>query len=345
MYDLRVIKDTNGNETIDFKRKFKSKNPKIEELRARATNHERRDTMKISIKIGTVQFPNPVTVASGTFGHAEKYYNLKEVKKLGALVPKTVTLHRRAGNAPPRIIETSSGMLNAIGIENPGADGFIEKKLPAFAAIGIPLIISILGNSDEEFIQLAERFNQAQGVSALELNLSCPNLKHKILVSQDAEATFRVVKKVKTISKYPVIAKLSPNVTDVAAIAAAAEQAGADALSLINTFSAMAINIKTRTSVLGNFTGGLSGPAIKPIALRMVYEVAQKVKIPVVAMGGIMNATDALEFMMAGASMVAVGTANFINPRAPLEVLEGIKVYMKENKIKDIRKMIGSVLK
>ena len=299
--------------------------------------------MNISVKIRNVNFKNPVTVASGTFGHAEKYYNLEEVKKLGALVPKTVTLHPRAGNPPPRIVETPSGMLNAIGIENPGADGFIEKKLPAFAAIGIPLIISILGNSDEEFIQLVEKFNQAQGVSALELNLSCPNLKHKVLVSQDPEATLRVVKKVKAISKYPVIAKLSPNVTDVAAIAAAAEQAGADALSLINTFSAMAINIKTRTSVLGNFTGGLSGPAIKPIALRMVYEVAAKVKIPVVAMGGIMNATDALEFMMAGASMVAVGTANFVNPRAPVEVLEGIKAYMKRHKFGDIKEIVGSL--
>ncbi len=299
--------------------------------------------MNISVKIGSVEFQNPVTVASGTFGHAEKYYNLEEVKKLGALVPKTVTLHPRVGNPPPRIIETPAGMLNSIGIENPGADGFIVKKLPALRKIGIPLIISILGNSDEEFIQLVEKFNRAQGISALELNLSCPNLKHKVLVSQDPEATFRVVKKVKEISKYAVIAKLSPNVTDIAIIAAAAEQAGADGISLINTFSAMAIDIKTRTSVLGNFTGGLSGPAIKPVALRMVYEVAQKVKIPVVAMGGIINASDALEFMIAGASMVAVGTANFINPRAPLEVLEGIEAYMRKNKLKDIKQIIGSL--
>ena len=299
--------------------------------------------MDISINIGKIKFPNPVTVASGTFGHAEKYYDLEEVKKLGALVPKTVTLHPRIGNTPPRILETPSGMLNAIGIENPGADGFIEKKLPGFRKIGIPLIISILGNTDEEFIQLVEKFNKAQGVSALELNLSCPNLKHKVLVSQDSQATFRVVKKVKKISRYPVIAKLSPNVTDIGAIAKSAEDAGADAVSLINTFSAMAINIKTRTSILGNFTGGLSGPAIKPIALRMVYEVTQKVKVPIVAMGGITTASDALEFMIAGASMVAVGTANFINPRAPLEVLDGIKSYMKQYKIKNIHEIIGSL--
>lgn len=301
--------------------------------------------MNISVKIGNVEFKNPVTVASGTFGHAEKYYDLEEVKKLGAIVPKTVTLYPRVGNPPLRILETPAGMLNAIGIENPGADGFIEEKLPGFRKIGIPLIISILGNTDEEFVQLVEKFNRASGVSALELNLSCPNLKHKILVAQDPEATFRLVKKIKEISKYPVLAKLSPNVTDIAAIAAAAESAGADGISLINTFSAMAIDVRTRTSILGNFTGGLSGPAIKPIALRMVYEVAQRVRIPIVAMGGIMTASDALEFMIVGATMVAVGTANFINPRAPLEVLEGIKAYMKEHHLKDIKPLIGSLRK
>jgi dihydroorotate dehydrogenase (NAD+) catalytic subunit len=284
-----------------------------------------------------------VTVASGTFGHAEKYYDLEEVKKLGAIVPKTVTLHARQGNQPPRIVETASGMLNAIGIENPGADGFVEGKLPAFRKIGAPLIISILGHTDEEFLILTKKFNNAKGVSALELNLSCPNLKYKTLVAQDPKATHRVVKAVKKISRVPVIAKLSPDVADIAEIASAAEEAGADAVSLINTFVAMAIDIKTRTSILGNFTGGLSGPAIKPIALSMVHKVYKKVKIPVVGMGGIMTAEDALEFIIAGATMVAVGTANFINPRAPLEVLEGIKTYMKENKIKDIRELIGSL--
>ena len=299
--------------------------------------------MNISVKIGSVEFKNPVTVASGTFGHAEGYYDLEEVKKLGAIVPKTVTLHPRVGNPPLRILETPAGMLNAIGIENPGADGFIEQKLPGFRKIGIPLIISILGNTDEEFLILVEKFNRAPVVSALELNLSCPNLKHKVLVAQDPAATFRVVKKLKRISKYPLIAKLTPNVTDIASVAAAAEAAGADGVSLINTFSAMAIDIRTRTSMLGNFTGGLSGPAIKPIALRMVYDVAQRVKIPIVAMGGIMTASDALEFLLSGATMVAVGTANFINPRAPLEALEGIQAYMKEHRLKDIKQLIGSL--
>ncbi len=301
--------------------------------------------MNLSINIGSLILKNPVTVASGTFGHAEKFYNLEEVRKLGSLVPKTVTLHERGGNPPPRILETASGILNAIGIENPGADGFIEKKLPVLRKIGIPLIISILGNSDEEFVLLTEKFNHAEGVSALELNLSCPNLKQKTLVAQDPQATFRVVQKVKEASKYPILAKLSPNVTDITTIALAAQEAGADAVSLINTFFAMAVDIKTRRSLLGNFTGGLSGPAIKPIALWMVYEVAQKLEIPVVAMGGIMNAKDALEFLIAGASVVAVGTANFINPRAPLEVLEGIGEYMRHNKMREIKGLIGSIKK
>jgi len=299
--------------------------------------------MNLKVKIAQVEFQNPVTVASGTFAHAEKYYNLEEVKKLGALVPKTVTLRAQEGNPPQRIVETPAGMLNSIGIENPGADGFIAKKLPAFKNIGIPLIISILGHTDEEFVELTQKFNAAGGFVALELNLSCPNLKHKTLVAQDPQATYRVVKRVKEISKVPVIAKLSPNVTDISEIALAAQEAGADAVSLINTFTAMVINVKKRTSVLGNFTGGLSGPAIRPIAVHMVYQVAHKVKIPVIAMGGIMTAEDALQYFIAGAMMVAVGTANFVNPRAPLEVLEGIKQYMKENHIKDIKEIIGSL--
>ena len=299
--------------------------------------------MNISVKIGTVKFENPVTVASGTFGHSEKYYNLQEVKKLGAITPKTVTLRAQEGNPPPRIAETPSGMLNAIGIENPGADGFITTKLPPLKKIGIPLIISILGYTDEEFKTLTEKFNNASGVNALELNLSCPNLGKDILIAQDAQATYRIVKSVKKISKYPVIAKLSPNVTDITVIAQAAEDAGADGISLINTFSGMAIDTKTRKSVLGNITGGVSGPAIRPIAVYMVYKTAQKIKIPIIAMGGIMTAEDALQYIIAGATMVAVGTANFIHPRAPLDVLSGIKAYMRQNKITDIKKLIGSL--
>ena len=299
--------------------------------------------MNLNVNIGSAQFDSPVTVASGTFGHAEKYYDLEEVKKLGAIVPKTVTLKAQAGNPPQRIVETPCGMLNAIGIENPGADGFIAQKLPGFKKIGLPLIISILGHTDEEFRILTEKFNAAGGIAALELNLSCPNLGHKTLVAQDPQATARVVSMVKKISKYPVIAKLAPNVTDIGVIAQAAEEAGADAVSLINTFTAMVIDVKKRRSVLGNFTGGLSGPAIRPAALYLVHQAVKAVKIPVVAMGGIMTAEDALQFLIAGATMVAVGTANFVNPRAPLEVLEGIKEYMKNNKMENIKELIGSL--
>ncbi|MDE2027681.1 MAG: dihydroorotate dehydrogenase [Candidatus Omnitrophica bacterium] len=301
--------------------------------------------MNISVKIAGITFKNPVTVASGTFGHAERYYNLEEVKRLGAIVPKTVTLQAQVGNPPVRIFETPSGMINAIGIENPGIDVFLEKKLPALRKIGVPLIVSILGHDDEQFAAIIEKLNAQTGIAAVELNLSCPNLRQKILVAQDPAATMRLVGKIKKLSKFPVIAKLSPNVTDIAVIAQAAEEGGADAVSLINTFTAMAIDIKSRRSRIGNFTGGLSGPAIRPIAVYMVQRVASLVKIPVIGMGGIMTASDALEFLVAGATMVAVGTANFVNPRAPVDVLEGIESFMKENKISDIREIIGSLKK
>ena len=301
--------------------------------------------MNISVKIGNAIFKNPVTVASGTFGHAERYFNLEEVKRLGAIVPKTVTFLPQVGNPPVRIFETPSGMINAIGIENPGINEFIATKLPSYKKIGVPLIISILGHGEEQFIGIMEKLNSQEGIAAIELNLSCPNLKHKTLVAQDPEATAHLVSRVKAISKFPVIAKLSPNVTDIATIALAAEAGGADAVSLVNTFAAMAIDIKTRKSRIGNFTGGLSGPAIKPIALYMVQRVAAQVKIPVIGMGGIMTASDALEFLIAGATMVAVGTANFVNPRATIDVLEGIEAFMIENKISDIREIIGSLKK
>ena len=299
--------------------------------------------MNLSVKIGKAKFKNPVTVASGTFGHAEKYYDLEEVKKLGAITPKTVTLPAQEGNPPVRIVETPSGMLNAIGIENPGADGFIEQKLPSFQKIGVPLIISVLGHSDKEFKTIAQKFTDAGGFAALELNLSCPNVGHKSLVAQDPKATYRIVKMVKKIADVPVIAKLAPNVTDITVIAQAAEDAGADGLSLINTFTGMVIDVEKQKSVLGNFTGGLSGPAIRPLAVNLVYQAAQKVKIPIIAMGGIANAQDALQFILAGATMVAVGTMNFVNPRAPLDVLNGIEDYMKRHKIKNIKSLRGKV--
>ncbi|MBF0504908.1 MAG: dihydroorotate dehydrogenase [Candidatus Omnitrophica bacterium] len=299
--------------------------------------------MNLSVKIAGITFKNPVTVASGTFGHTERYYSLEEVKKLGAIVPKTVTFYPQTGNPPVRIFETPAGMINAIGIENPGIDVFLANKLAALKSIGVPLIISIWGKDEEQFLGIVEKLNTQDGIAAIELNLSCPNLKHKVLVAQDPQATMQLVKKIKAVSKLPIIAKLSPNVTDIADIALAAQDGGADAVSLVNTFTAMAIDIKTRKSRIGNVTGGLSGPAIRPMAVYMVYRTARHVKIPIIGMGGIMNFRDALEFLIAGATMVAVGTANFVNPRAPIDVLEGIEAYMKENKIDDIREIIGSL--
>lgn len=299
--------------------------------------------MDLSVKIANITFANPVTVASGTFPYSEEYYQSKEVKQLGAIVPKTVTLNAREGNPPPRIVETPAGMLNAIGIENPGADAFISGKLPKLLKIGVPLIVSVSGNNMEEFVMLTEKFNQAGAVAALELNLSCPNLGHHNLVAQDARATEQIVKAVKRVAKMPVIAKLSPNVNDITEIAAAAENAGADAVSLVNTFMAMVIDVDKRCSKLGNFTGGLSGPAIRPIAVYMVYKTAQRIKIPIIAMGGIMTAEDALQFLIAGAHMVAVGTANFIDPTAPVSVLAGIKEYMRKYKMNGLSELRGSL--
>ncbi len=234
-------------------------------------------------------------------------------------------------------------MINAIGIENAGIDVFIAEKLPKLKKIGAPLIISVSAHNEDDFVLMVEKLNAAGGLAAIELNLSCPNLQKKVLVAQDADATAAVVRRVKAVAKYPVIAKLSPNVTDIAAIALAAEAAGADGLSMVNTFAAMAIDIRKRRSKIGNFTGGLSGPAIRPIAVRMVCETAAKVKIPIIGMGGVTCADDALEFLIAGATMVAVGTYNFIDPGVPLAVLNGIKTYMKQNKMTDIRELIGSI--
>lgn len=299
--------------------------------------------MKLSVSIGNAVFPNPVTVASGTFGHSEEMYSAREVRSLGALVPKTVTLHSQQGNPPRRICETPAGMINAIGIENPGIDVFIADKLPKLKATGVPLIVSISAHSEEDFVEMTRKLNAAGGLAAVELNLSCPNLQKKVLVAQSEEATVSVLRGVKSVSAYPVIAKLSPNVTDVTRIALAAQEGGADALSMVNTFIAMAIDIHKRRSKIGNVTGGLSGPAIRPIAVRMVYETYPKVRIPIIGMGGVTCAEDALEFLIAGATMVAVGTYNFIDPRAPLAVVEGIQAYMKTHKMTDIRELIGSI--
>lgn len=299
--------------------------------------------MKLSVKIGKVEFCNPVTVASGTFGYIKEYFDSIQIQKIGAVTLKTVTLKSREGNPSPRVAETYLGMLNAIGIENQGIDHFLKNKLPECVHLRTKIIASIMGYSNEEWIAMAEKLNTAKKISAVELNLSCPNLRKKKLIAQDAKETYRIIQTVKKFCNKPVIAKLSPNVTDITQIAKAAEDAGADAVSLVNTFAAMAIDINSQKPVLGNVTGGLSGPAIKPIALKMVYDVYRTVRIPIIAMGGIMKIDDAIEFIIAGATMVSIGTASFVEPRLALDVLSGIKKYMRKKKMKSMNEFIGSI--
>ena len=297
--------------------------------------------MNLKVKIAGVEFQNPVTVASGTFWYQEDFYTREEVQQLGAIVPKTVTLDAREGNPPPRICETPSGMVNAIGIENAGADDFIRNTLPGLQALDVPIIVSVMGHTLEEFQTLARKFSGLKNVAALELNLSCPNLKKDKLIAQDPALTAELISFVKKETRLPVIAKLSPNVTSIAEIARAAQDGGADGLALINTLGAMVIDTGTRRPFLGNLIGGLSGPAVRPVAVKMVYDAAKAVKIPIIGMGGIMNANDALQFLMAGATMVAVGTAGFVDPGAPLAILNGIKKYMTDQQVEEIRDLIG----
>ncbi|MFA4991570.1 MAG: dihydroorotate dehydrogenase [Candidatus Omnitrophota bacterium] len=286
--------------------------------------------MKMDIKIGKIRLRNPVMAASGTFGYAKEFEGLVDLKRLGAIVTKTITLKPRKGNPMPRICETASGMLNAIGLQNEGVENFIKEKIPYLVKLKVPVIVSISGNDIKEFCKLAETLDREKGVDGIELNISCPNInKGHGLIAQDKEATRDLVKSVRAVTGKTLITKLSPNVTDITEIAVAAEKAGTDAVSLINTFLGMAIGIDTRKPVLGNVTGGLSGPCIKPIALRMVWEVARAVKIPVIGMGGIMTARDAIEFMIAGAAAIQIGTANFVDPGACESIIKGISEYFR----------------
>ncbi|MBL7197294.1 MAG: dihydroorotate dehydrogenase, partial [Candidatus Omnitrophica bacterium] len=266
------------------------------------------------------------------------------LKKLGGIITKTITLYPREGNSPPRIVETASGMLNAIGLQNEGINKFLEEKMPFLRKIGVPIVVSIGGDKVQEYVKLAKILDKTKGVVALELNISCPNIKSKqYLVAQDRDATYQLVKQVRDATSKAVIIKLSPNVTDIVSIAQAAKEAGSDAVSLVNTFLGMSIDIQTKAPKLGNITGGLSGPAIKPIALRMVWQVAKSVDIPVIGMGGIMNADDAVEFIIAGASAICVGTANLVDPSVSTKIIKGIEDYLNRNKIKDINKLIGCI--
>jgi len=305
--------------------------------------------MNLSVKLGRLKLKNPVSVASGTFGYAEEFKDLVCLEKLGAIITKTITRLPKQGNPPPRLVETAAGMLNSIGLQNEGLDNFIKVKLPLLKKIKTKIIVSIGGTDAQEFVYLAQRLEDA-GVEAIELNLSCPNIKYKgstsiaaTMLAHNIQDISKIVSSVCKKTKIVVIPKLSPNVTDIVHLARAAEDAGAQAVSLVNTFLAMAIDIKNYRPKLKNVTGGLSGPAIKPIALRIVYELAKAVKIPVLGMGGIMSAEDALEFMIAGATAVGVGTANFVNPHAAEEIINGLGKYLKEKKIKDINKIIGII--
>lgn len=299
--------------------------------------------MNTSVKIAGVEFKNPVTTASGTFGSGMEYSQFVDLSRLGAVTTKGVALTPWQGNPTIRVTEVYGGMLNAIGLQNPGIDVFCERDIPFLKKYDTKIIVNVCGKTVEEYVGVVEKL-AFQPVDMLEINVSCPNVKEgAIAFGQDAKALENITREIKKVAKQPVIMKLSPNVTRIADMARAAEAAGADAISLINTITGMKIDINRRKFVLANKTGGMSGPAIKPVAVRMVYECAQAVKIPIIGMGGIMNGEDAIEFILAGATMVAVGAANFTNPLATVEVIDGIERYMKEQNVADINELIGAV--
>jgi dihydroorotate dehydrogenase (NAD+) catalytic subunit len=300
--------------------------------------------VSLSVKLGKLKLNNPVLVASGTFGWGEEFKSLIDLNKLGAIVIKTVTLTARPGNPMPRTIESPCGLLNSIGLENEGIDSFLKYKIPFLAELRTAVIVSIAGESPREFKRLSSILDKHSAVDALELNISCPNIKQRTkLIAQDPRATYKAVEAARKSTKKTLITKLSPNVTDVVEIAQAAKDAGSDALSLINTIYGMSVDLKKRKPHLASIFGGLSGPAIKPIAIHMVYQVAQRIKLPIIGMGGIMTAQDALEFILAGATAVAVGTANFVNPKVSIEIIQGLKQYLTKHKINDIRSLFGAL--
>ncbi len=296
----------------------------------------------LSVSIGSLDLKNPVMVSSGTFGYAEEFKDFIDLKKLGAIVTKTITIKPRHGNPPPRTCETPAGMLNSIGLENPGIDKFIKEKLPFLKKLAIPIIVSIAAEeSPDEFAALVKRLDAINEISAIELNISCPNLQKDKLISQDAKDTFELVSAVRKLTQKCLITKLSPNVTSICEIAQAAQNAGSDAVALINTLAGMSIDVNKRIPKLGAWHGGLSGPAIRPVAVKMVWEAYNKIKIPIIGMGGIIDTPSALEFFIAGATAVSVGTANFINPRASLEIICGLKQYMADNNMQNLSNIIG----
>ena len=299
--------------------------------------------MNLKVNLAGVELNNPVMTASGTFGSGIEYSDYVDLNRLGAVVTKGVANIPWEGNATPRIAETYGGMLNAVGLQNPGIDVFVERDLPFLTKYDTKVIVNVCGKSTSDYVEVVERLAD-EAVDMLEINISCPNVKEGgIAFGQNPKSVEDITRAVKKVAKQPIIMKLSPNVTDITETAKAAEAGGADVLSLINTITGMKIDVNRRNFVLANKTGGLSGPAIKPIAVRMVYQVANAVNLPIIGMGGIMNVEDALEFLMAGATAVSVGTANFVNPLATIEIVQGLEEYFKKNNIEDINSLIGCV--
>lgn len=298
----------------------------------------------LNVNLGTLQLKNPVMTASGTFGYGTEYYDFFDVSRIGGIVVKGTTLRDRQGNKYPRMAETPSGMLNAVGLQNKGVNYFVKNIYPTLLDLNTSIFVNVSGSTVEEYVETAEIVNDLAHIPGIELNISCPNVKEGgMTFGTSCPSAAQVVREVRRVYKKELMVKLSPNVTSISEIALAVEAEGADSVSLINTLLGMAIDSETRRPVLSTVTGGLSGPAVKPVALRMVWQVSQAVKIPVVGMGGIMNAADAIEFLLAGASAVQIGTANFIDPTSPVKVLEGIEQYMKKHKISRITDLIGAL--
>ena len=302
------------------------------------------DTPDLRTTVGPLRLKNPVITASGTYGYGREYSSIVDVNDLGGIVVKGISLKPRAGNPPPRIVETPCGMLNAIGLANVGIEVFLKEKLPWLRKLDTAVIANIYGHSMEEYGLLAAELSGVEGISAIEVNISCPNVEcGGMAFGTDPEFAARVTETVRKNTDKPTIVKLSPNVTDIRIIARAVEMAGADILSLTNTLTGMAVDIEKRRPKLANVSGGLSGPAIRPVALFMVYQVVRSVRIPVIGMGGIMNERDALEFLIAGARAIQVGTANFVDPRAPMRIIEGLKDYCRENGLDSLEEIVGSL--
>ena len=297
----------------------------------------------LSVQIGSVKLRNPILVASGTFGYGREMAGAVDYSRLGGLIPKTITLHPRIGNAPPRSVETPCGMLNAIGLDNDGLEHFLVHHLPYLRSLPTALIVNIAGKSAAEFAQLAERLSAEPGIAAIELNLSCPNVSGGLDFATDARITYEVVRQVCQVSGLPVWAKLTPNVTDIVPIARAAAEAGAEAISLVNTFVGMAVDWRKRRPILGNVTGGLSGPAIKPLALRFVWQAARAVNIPVIGIGGITTLDDVMEFLIAGASAVQIGTANFFDPTVTMRIVDALPQALQTLGADSVRSIIGTL--